>query len=141
MSQGLIAMHDRKPRYVYEPVNYRKGVRGKQTPIHGVALTSLRISGRWRSSWHSTNSCVLKNNQYFASHQYMTKRSPERHALARARDEERVRDGEQREVLRERELVRVQEHDGLVRECREARVDARHDVRDAALELVSLRCL
>lgn len=35
----------------------------------------------------------------------------------------------------------MQEHDGLVRQRREARVEVRHYVRDAALDLVLLRRL
>lgn len=65
----------------------------------------------------------------------------ERHALARARDEERVRDGEERKVLREREIVRVQEHDRLVGQGAESTVDSRDDVGDGGLRFILLRRL
>lgn len=66
----------------------------------------------------------------------------QRHALAQARHNERVPDRQQREVLTERQVLRVQEHDGLVRQRRVARVDARDDVGDAPRRgLVRLRRL
>ena len=45
------------------------------------------------------------------------------HTLAQTRYHERVRNREQREVLAERQVLRVQENDGLVRERREARIE------------------
>ena len=65
----------------------------------------------------------------------------QRHAFAQAGDHERVRDGEQREVLAECEVLRVQKDNGLIRECREPRVEVRDDVRDTTLRLVLLRRL
>lgn len=66
---------------------------------------------------------------------------PQSHALAQAGHHERVRNREEREVLAEGEVLSMQEDDGLVCERREARVEVRHDVRDATLHLVLLRCL
>lgn len=60
---------------------------------------------------------------------------PQRHAFPEARDKERIRHGQQGKVLAERQVLRVEEHDGLVRERRVARVDVGDDVGDAACEL------
>ena len=49
----------------------------------------------------------------------------ERHTLAQTRDHEGVRNSEERELLAERQVLRVQEYDRLIRQGGEARVDVR----------------
>lgn len=65
----------------------------------------------------------------------------QRHSLPQARDQEGISHGEKRQVLAERQILRVQEDDGLIRECREPGVDMRDGVGDAACQLVGLRRL
>ena len=60
------------------------------------------------------------------------------HPLTETGDHEGVRNGKETEVLAEREVLRVQEDDRLVRESRESRVEVRDDVSDGALGLVLL---
>lgn len=45
---------------------------------------------------------------------------PQRHTFPHARNHKRIRDRQQREVLGEAHITRVQEDDGLVRERAEA---------------------
>ena len=66
---------------------------------------------------------------------------PQSHAFAQTRHNERVGDREKRQVLVERQVLRVQEYHRLIRQCGEARVDVRHGLRDAALKLVLLGSL
>lgn len=63
------------------------------------------------------------------------------HTLPETGDHERVSDREEREVLAEREILRVQENDRLVCEGREPRVQMRDDIRDTSLCLVLFCCL
>jgi hypothetical protein len=49
---------------------------------------------------------------------------PQCHAFSETGHNERVSDGEKREVLRERQVLCMKEDDGLVRERRETGVDA-----------------
>lgn len=61
------------------------------------------------------------------------------HAFSQTGYNKRVCDGEESEVLRECQILCVEEDDRLVRERRKAGVDARYEVRNSTLYLVLLR--
>lgn len=61
---------------------------------------------------------------------------PQRHPLPHTRHHKGIRNRQQRKILRETHIARVQEDNGLIRERAEARVDAGDNVADAAEELV-----
>lgn len=61
---------------------------------------------------------------------------PQRHPLPQTRHDERISNTQQGEILRERQILGVEEYDGLVGEGGETRVDAGDDVGDASCEFV-----
>ena len=61
---------------------------------------------------------------------------PQRHPLPQARHDKRISNSQQSEILRERQILGVEEYDGLVCEGRETGVDTRDDISDAACEFV-----
>lgn len=63
---------------------------------------------------------------------------PQRHSLPHARHQKRIRNRQQRKILREAHVARMQENDGLVGECAEPRVDTRDDVTNTAEQLILL---
>jgi len=60
----------------------------------------------------------------------------EGHSLPQTRHRKRVRDGQESEVLAERHLLHMQEHDRLVSERREGGIDACDDVRDTTRKFI-----
>lgn len=66
---------------------------------------------------------------------------PERHSFTHTGDQECVSHGQQRQVLVERQVLCVQEHDGLIGQSREFGVDVGHDVRNTTLNFILFRRL
>lgn len=63
----------------------------------------------------------------------------ERHTLSHGRHDETVSDGEQRQILRECEILSLEEYDRLVGKRRELHVDPSDDIRYIALKFVDSR--
>lgn len=61
---------------------------------------------------------------------------PQRHPLSQTSHHKRISSTQQSQIHRERDILRMQQHDGLIGERAESRVDVRDDVGDGCLELV-----
>ena len=65
----------------------------------------------------------------------------EGHTLAQTRDQKCICHCQQREILAERDFLRVQENDGLVSQRRKRGVNASDSIRDATSEFIRLGSL
>lgn len=62
------------------------------------------------------------------------------HAFSETGDNEGISNGKEGKILRERQVLCMEEDDWLIRERRKPGVDTRHEIRNTALQLVLLCC-